>query len=171
VSRRSVVPNLFRNSLFKIVINRLNPIQSCYYQFIYMWGLFRNSDTAFVIMEMGVLKLPLVYDAPQFSAVLFVTEESCVTVRAKTVTVRTCFINNLCNRQGLVGWLVGDYLLLRNFGPYGIYYECVFYNRCNCKAVKGFWALCDIFVCIITVVVLMLLRDFEPYGIIFLCVL
>jgi hypothetical protein len=100
-----------------------------------------------------------------FSAVLFVTEESCVTVRAKTVTVRTCFINNLCNRQGLVTWLVGDYLLFR------IYYECVFYNRCNCKAVKGFWAVCDIFVCIITVVVFMLLRYFEPYGIIFLCVL
>jgi hypothetical protein len=48
----------------------------------------------------------------------------------------------------LVGWLDGDYLLLRDFGPY----EIIFMNVCV----------------VITVTMVMLLRDFRPYEIIFM---
>jgi hypothetical protein len=48
----------------------------------------------------------------------------------------------------LVGWLVGDNLPLRNFGPYGI----ILINVCAA----------------ITVAMVMLLRDYGPYGIIFM---
>jgi hypothetical protein len=60
------------------------------------------------------------------------------------------FIICIISKCRLVSWLVGDHLLLRDFGPYGI-----------------------IFMIIITVIMVMLLRDFEPYGVIFmtLCLL
>jgi uncharacterized YccA/Bax inhibitor family protein len=44
-----------------------------------------------------------------------------------------------------MGWFLGDYLLLRDFGPYGI----IFMNVCI----------------VITVAMVMLLRDFGPHGI------
>jgi uncharacterized YccA/Bax inhibitor family protein len=50
----------------------------------------------------------------------------------------------------LGAWLVGDHLLLRDFGPYGL----IFINVCV----------------VITVAMVMLLRNFGPYGIIFMTV-
>jgi hypothetical protein len=47
------------------------------------------------------------------------------------------------NKQVLVAWLVGDNLLLRNFGPYGIICVCC-YNPCHGNAVKDFGVLWDI---------------------------
>jgi hypothetical protein len=47
-------------------------------------------------------------------------------------------------------WLVGNYLLLRDFGPYGI----IFMNVCV----------------VITVAMVMQLKGFQPYGIIYCCV-
>jgi hypothetical protein len=44
--------------------------------------------------------------------------------------------------------MVGDHLLLRDFGPYGIFMN----------------------VCVITVAMVILLRDFGPYGIIFMII-
>jgi hypothetical protein len=45
--------------------------------------------------------------------------------------------------------LVGDNLLLRNFGPYEIMMMC--YNRCHGNAVKGFGVLWDnIYDCVFT---------------------
>jgi hypothetical protein len=44
----------------------------------------------------------------------------------------------------LVGWLIGDHLLLRDFGPYGIIFEYACpYNRCHGNSVEGFWTLLD----------------------------
>jgi hypothetical protein len=39
----------------------------------------------------------------------------------------------------LVGWLVSDHLLLKDFGPYEmIFVNVCCYNRCHENAVKGF---------------------------------
>jgi hypothetical protein len=36
--------------------------------------------------------------------------------------------------------MVGDHLMLRDFGLWDNIYECVCcYNRCNCNALKRFW--------------------------------
>jgi hypothetical protein len=68
-------------------------------------------------------------------------------------------------------------ILLRDFGPYGIIFinecvitvaiiillkdfgpcECVcYYNRCHNNTVKGFWALWDIYMCVIITVVMLI---------------
>jgi hypothetical protein len=38
-----------------------------------------------------------------------------------TTMRKKCRIN-LCNKQVSVAWFIGDHLLLRDFGPYGIIY-------------------------------------------------
>jgi hypothetical protein len=73
--------------------------------------------------------------------------------------------------------LVGDHLLLQDFGPYVI----IFMNACAVTTVTMIMLLRDfgpygvIFddVCVVTTVtMIMLLRDFGPYGVIFImCVL
>jgi hypothetical protein len=35
----------------------------------------------------------------------------------------------------------------KDFGPYGVIFMNVCYNRCHGNAVKGFWALWDIYEC------------------------
>jgi hypothetical protein len=41
-------------------------------------------------------------------------------------------------------WLVGDYLLFRDFGPCMILFMmCVLFSRCHSDAVKEFWVLWD----------------------------
>jgi uncharacterized YccA/Bax inhibitor family protein len=61
-----------------------------------------------------------------------------------TLDIKIYLYNKLC---WLLAWLV-DYLLLRDFGPYGI----IFMNVCV----------------VITVAIVMLLRDFGTYGILFM---
>jgi hypothetical protein len=56
----------------------------------------------------------------------------------------------LHNKQVLVAWWAGDYLLSGDFGLYGI----IFMNVCA----------------VITIAMVMLLRDFGPYGIIFMTI-
>jgi hypothetical protein len=91
-----------------------------------------------------------------------------------------------------VTWLVGDLLLLRDFGPNDVIFMNVFcYNRCDGSTIKGFCALLlsscwmvgdhlvfsDVwpygimsrYVCV-TVALVILIRDFRPYGIIFMTV-
>jgi hypothetical protein len=46
------------------------------------------------------------------------------------------------NRHVLVAWLRGFHLLLRDFGPYGIFMNAC-YIRCRGNAVKGLWTLWD----------------------------
>jgi hypothetical protein len=57
-------------------------------------------------------------------------------------------INYTKHLQVLVAWLIGDHLLLRDLGPYGIIFMNVHV--------------------VITVAMVMLLRDCGPYGIIFM---
>jgi hypothetical protein len=69
--------------------------------------------------------------------------------------------------------LVGDNLLLRDFGPYGIIYiyeRMCCNNLCYGKCVKGICTLWNtIHECVvITVDMIMLLRYFGPCGIIFM---
>jgi hypothetical protein len=94
-----------------------------------------------------------------------------------THTVQVVFLKNITNQHvsvyimrkcWLVAWLVGNHLLFRDFGPYGIIFMNVCcYNRGHGNAVKSFGALC-LQLLFWLVCDHLLSRDFGPYRTIFM---
>jgi hypothetical protein len=64
-------------------------------------------------------------------------------------------------------WSIGDHLLLRDFGPYGVIFVCC-YNHCHDNVVRDFGPYGVIFVCCYNHCHDNAVRDFGPYGVIFM---
>jgi hypothetical protein len=70
----------------------------------------------------------------------------------------------------LVVWLVGDHLLLSNFGPYGIFMNACVVITVAAVMLRNFgpYGMFMNACVVITVAVVMSLKNFGPYGVIFI---